>query len=781
VSDGISVAGGGIGQSVPRIEDDALLRGDGQFIDDINVAGQVHAHFLRSPHAHAMIVRIDTEAAVAAPGVVAVLTGADLASDGVGIMKSGYPVKNRDGSPIAPPLWRAMATDCVRYVGDTIAVILAKTTAQAADAAALIEIDYDERPCVTDLTQASGANAPVLWESLGSNIVLDWETGDKAGSDAAFQRAAHVTRLELVNNRIMVNSLEPRGALAQYDPLEDRYTLYTTTQGSNEIRTALANGALGVPLEKIRVVTPPDVGGGFGIKNGLYPEQIVTCWAAKRIGRAVKWYPERTDGFLTDYHARDHKMRGELALDADGKFLALQCHTQSNMGAYLTGGAPIIPTAGGTRMLSNVYDIPTIYAETQCVFTNTVPIAAFRGAGKPEFCYVVERLVDAAAREMNIDPAELRRRNMIAPTAFPYKTATGLTYDSGEFAANMDEALERADHAALAARRADAESRGKLLGFGFAAYTEPDGFKDNRVSMQFDPSGQLSVTLTGHTNGQGHKTVFSQIVAEKLGLSFENIVVHQGDTDRIGPGSGTGGSRTTTVAGGAIHHGALEIIAKGKRIAAQMLEASEEDISFDDGRFVISGTDRALDLTTIAKASFSNANLPADMGLGLEAAYHYDARTYSFPSGCHTCELEIDRDTGQVDITRYQMVSDFGVVINPMLVEGQLHGGVVQGIGQALNEESLYDSETGQLITGSGMDYWTPRARELPNFDWAVNETRCETNPLGVKGCGESGPTAALPAVINAVVDALAPFGVTHIDMPATPEKIWRAIRGEAA
>ncbi|MBT5665741.1 MAG: xanthine dehydrogenase family protein molybdopterin-binding subunit [Rhodospirillaceae bacterium] len=771
----------GIGRSVIRIEDDALLRGAGQFIDDINLPGQTHAHFLRSPHAHAVIARIDASAAEAAPGVVAVLTGADLAADGIGLISSGYPVKNKDGSPIQAPVWRAMATERVRYVGDTVAVVLAETRIQAEDAATLIDIDYEELPCVTDPIQASQNDGAVIWEDFGSNVALDWETGDKAAVDAAFSRAAHVTRLDVVNNRIMVNSLEPRGAVARYDALDDRYTLYTTTQGSNEIRSSLAKSGLQVPLEKIRVITPPDVGGGFGIKNGLYPEQIVTSWAAKRIGRAVKWYPERTDGFLTDYHARDHRMHGELALDADGKFLALRCQTISNMGAYLTGGAPIIPTAGGTRMLTNVYRIDAIHAETQCVFTNTVPIAAFRGAGKPEFCHVVERLVDAAAREMAIDPAELRRRNMVAPTDFPYTTATGLVYDSGEFAGNMDQALNLAGRDSVELRRADAAARGKLLGFGFSTYTEPDGFKDNRVSMQFDPTGQLSVTLTGHTNGQGHKTVFSQIVSEKLGLPFENINVIQGDTDRIGPGSGSGGSRTTTVAGGAIHHGALEIIAKGKRIAAHMLEASAEDISFDAGQFVITGTDRSIDLVSVATASFSDANLPDDLGLGLEAAHHYVARTYSFPCGCHVCEVEIDQNTGMVDITRYQMVSDFGVVINPMLVEGQLHGGVVQGIGQALNEESLYDPVSGQLVTGSGMDYWMPRAREIPNFDWAVNETRCETNPLGVKGCGESGPTAALPAVINAVVDALAPFGVTHIDMPATPERIWRAINGKAA
>jgi carbon-monoxide dehydrogenase large subunit len=448
------------------------------------------------------------------------------------------------------------------------------------------------------------------------------------------------------------------------------------------------------------------------------------------------------------------------------------------MGAYITGNAPVIPTAGGTRMLANVYRIPTIYAETRCVVTNTTPIASFRGAGKPEYCYLVERLVDKAARGMGIDPAELRRRNLIAEDELPWTTPTGLVYDSGDFAESLDQALALADQSGFAARKAAARERGRLLGFGYAVYTEPDGFMDNRVSLQFDPSGMLTMTTTGQTNGQGHVTTFSQIVASRLGLPLDGIRVLQGDTDRIGPGSGTGGSRTTTVTGGAIVESAEIIIAKARRIAAQLLEASTDDLEFASGRFTIAGTDRTVSLTEIAKASFNRDKVPPGDGLGLEASAHYVARAYSYPSGCHVAEVEIDRDTGHVAVTRYAMVSDFGTIVNPMLLEGQMHGGVINGLGQALYEESAYDPDSGQLVTGSFMDYCIPRAREIPSFEWGLNPTFCKTNPLGVKGCGESGPTAGMPAIVNAVVDALAEFGVTEIDMPVTPEKIWRAMRG---
>ena len=767
----------GIGVSVPRIEDEALLTGSSRFIDDIDLAGQAHAHFVRSPYAHARINAIDCVGALAAPGVIAVFTGADMVADGVGEILGNAPVENRNGAPLFVPPRRAIATNVARYAGETVAVVIAETAAQAADASELLSIEYQELPCVTQTNKALDTDAPVIWDGTDSNIALDWETGDRTATDTAFAAAAHVTEIDLINNRIVVGATEPRGCVASFEPLSGRYTVYTPTQGNNPVHMAMAKPGLNVPLSDIHLITP-DVGGGFGIKNGIYPEQLVVPWAAKKLGRPVKWYPSRSDAFLTDYHARDHVMHAGMAFNEEGKILAIRCQTTSSMGAYHTGGAAIIPTKGGTRLLTNVYRIDTLYAETQCVFTNNTPTAAFRGAGKPEFCYMVERLIDKGAREMAMDPAELRRRNLVTANEMPYTTAMGLVYDSGDFEANMNQALSLGGQAKLAERKQRAAANGKLLGFGYAVYTEPDGFMDNRVGMTFDSSGIVTVTLTGQTNGQGHATVFSQIVATQLGLPFDNIHIVQGDSDRIGPGSGTGGSRTTTVAGGAIVQSSEEIIDKGKRIAAHMLEASADDIEFENGNFVIAGTDRNIDLVTVAKASFSSANVPDSDGLGLEANAHYVARAYNYPCGCHVAEVEIDQDTGYVQVTRYAMVSDFGTIINPMLLEGQLHGGVSNGLGQALCEEVVYDPGSGQLLTGSFMDYCLPRAIETPKFDWATTETTCMTNPLGVKGCGESGPTASMPAVINAIVDALARFGVAEIDMPATPEKVWRAMQG---
>jgi len=766
----------GIGVSVKRVEDAALLTGQGRFIDDLNLQNQAHAHFVRSPHAHARIVGIDKDAASDAPGVIAVFCDTDMQADNVGEIRASAPVQSRDGSPVRFPPRRCMTSDVARFAGDAVAVIIAESAIEAIDAADLLEIEYEILPSVTGTSDAAAPDAPMVWPEQGTNVVLDWERGEKASSDLAFDRAAHIAQVNLVNNRIMLAAMEVRGALAEFDSASGRYTIHTPTQGSNPVRAAIAD-SLGIPPSEVRLITP-DVGGGFGIKNDIYPEQIVIPWAAKKLGRPIKWYPDRGDSFLTDYHCRDHITHGELALDADGNFLAIRCRTISNMGAYVTGNAPVIPSAGGTRMLANVYRIPTIFAETQCVVSNTTPIASFRGAGKPEYCYLVERLVDKAAGGMGIDPAELRRRNLISPEELPWTTPTGMIYDSGEFEKSMNQALSLADQSGFAARKDSARKGGKLLGFGYAVYTEPDGFMDNRVSLQFDPSGTLSMTTTGQTNGQGHVTTFSQIVASQLGLPLDQIRVHQGDTDRIGPGSGTGGSRTTTVTGAAIVESAEIIIEKARRIAAQLLETNANDLEFDSGRFVIAGTDRDISLTEVAKASFKSANVPVGDGLGLEGNAHYVARAYSYPSGCHVAEVEIDRDTGHVAVTRYAMVSDFGTIVNPMLLEGQMHGGVINGLGQALYEESVYDPDSGQLVTGSFMDYCIPRAREIPSFDWGLNPTFCKTNPLGVKGCGESGPTAGMPAIVNAVVDALSEFGVTEIDMPVTPEKIWRAIKG---
>jgi carbon-monoxide dehydrogenase large subunit len=769
----------GIGVSVERIEDAALLTGGGRFIDDINLPGQAHAYFVRSPYAHAKITGIDIRAAMAEPGVIAVFTGADLHADNIGAMINTAPVKNRDGTPLFIPDYPAIATDIVRYAGESVAVIIAETAIAAADAAEFLEVDYEPLPSVTQPRAAAKSDSPVIWPEIDTNIELDWEAGERAATDAAFGRAAHIARIDLVNNRIVMAALEPRGVVAQFDPATGRYTVYTPTQGNLPVHQALALDGLRVPMNDVHLITP-DVGGGFGIKNGIYGEQIVIPWAAKRLGRPVKWYPDRSDAFLTDYHARDHVMHGELALDGDGKFLAIRCKTISAMGAYQTGAAAVIPTAGGTRMMTNVYRIAHYHAQTLCVFTNTTPVAAFRGAGKPEYCYMVERLVDNAARQLGLDPAELRRRNLITPDQMPYATPTGLVYDSGDFQASLDQALTLAGQDDFADRRRQAREGGKLLGFGYAVYTEPDGYLDNRVSLQFDPSGMLTLTTTGQTNGQGHATIFSQIAASQLGLPLDQIHVVQGDSDRIGHGSGTGGSRSTTVTGGAIVESAEIIIDKARRIAAQMLEANTQDLEFTDGQFTIAGTDRTISLIEIARASFKAANVPVGEGLGLEGAYHYVARAYNYPSGCHVAEIEIDADTGFVRVIRYAMVSDFGTIINPMLLEGQMHGGIVNGLGQALYEETVYDPDSGQLITGSFMDYCLPRAREVPDFEWGLNETTCTTNPLGVKGCGESGPTVGMPAIVNAIIDALSEFGATEIDMPVRPEKIWRAMHANS-
>lgn len=775
-SGGASETADGIGISVPRREDAALLTGHGRFIDDIDLAAQLHAHFVRSPYGHARIGGIDTAAAAATPGVIAVLTGADLAADGVGLMQAPASPVGKDGTPIHNPPQSAMTTDKARHVGDTVAMVVAETREAAQAAAELVDVQWEELPCVTAAVDALDPQSPKVWDDLPSNIAVDWEMGDKAGVEDAFSRASHVTTRELVNNRIVVAALEPRGAIGAHDPVGDRYTIYTPTGGGTAIQSSLAGQGLGVPEANIRVITP-DVGGGFGIKNQAYPEQILVCWAAKRLGRPVKWFADRDDSFLTDRQARDHVMQASLALDADGRFLAIRCRTISNMGAYLNGSGPVIPTGGGTRMLTNVYRIDTVYAETQCMYTNTTPIAAYRGAGKPEFCYMVERLVDAAARETGIDPAELRRRNLIREEDFPYRTPTGLVYDSGDFQENLDAALSQADRDGFAARATAARAAGKRLGFGFSVYTEPDGFKDNRVGMQFDPSGHLTVTSTGQTNGQGHETTFAQVAASQLGVPGDHITIVQGDTDRVGRGSGTGGSRTATVVGAAIYHASRDIVEQGKAIAGQLLQASAEDIEFDHGQFRVAGTDQAVGIAEVARASYDESVMPEGAGLGLEASYHFVAKAYSYPCGCHVAEVEVDAETGLVDLVRYTLVSDFGTVINPMLLQGQLHGGIAQGIGQIMYEDCLYDSDSGQLLTGSFMDYCIPRATHLPMFDWGQTETFCKTNPLGVKGCGESGPTAALPAVMHAVLDALSDCDTAGLDMPVTPEKIWRVMQ----
>ena len=764
-----------IGARIPRREDAALLTGRGRFIDDVERARQAHAWIVRSPHAHARIASIDTADAAAVPGVVAVLTHDDLAADGVAPLREPNTVTGRDGETTINVDHPLLARDRAMHVGDPVAMVVARTRRIAQDAAERVVVDYEELDVVVDGRAAVQAGAPRLWPSAPGNVALDWEGGDAGDADAAFARAAHVTRLDIANNRLVIAPMETRGVIAEYDPRDGRYTIWTPSQGVRHLLAPLAR-SLGVAESRIRVITG-DVGGAFGIKIPPYPEHVLAAWAARRIARPVKWVAERSESFLSDGQGRDHATEAELALDAEGRFLAVRTSTVSNMGAYSTAAAPTIPTVGGTRCITGVYRIPAWHARSRVVFTNTVPIHAFRGAGKPEYNHVIERLVDAAARETGRDPAELRRLNVVPPEAMPWSPGTGIEFDSGEFAANMDDALAIADRSGFEARREEARTRGMLRGFGFALFQEPDGYLDNRVTLVFQRSGELTVTLTGQTGGQGHETTFAQVASGRLGVPFDAVQVLQGDSDVVGPGSGSGGSRTATVAGMGVTLAAEAIIERGRRIAAELMEASAQDVVFDAGAFTIAGTDRSVSLREVVAASFESASFPGSNEIGLQATSHYRARQYNYPCGCHVCEVEIDPRTGALELARYTAVNDHGVVINPLLLEGQVHGGIAQGLGQALLEHTVYDLDTGQLVSGSFMDYALPRADDIPEIEFKPNCVPARTNPLGVKGVGESGCTAACPAVMNAIVDALAPLGIMHLNMPATPERLWAACR----
>ena len=762
-----------IGASVRRREDPALLTGRGRFIDDVERAHQGHAWIVRSPHAHARVVSIDAKVAAATPGVIAVFTHRDLDADGVSPLSEPCGVTGRDGEkPVNVP-HPLLAPDRVMHVGDPVAMVVAGTRRAARDAAEQVIVDYEELDVVVDGRGAIAPGALQLWPSAPGNVALDWEGGDAGGADRAFARAAHVTRLDIINNRVVIAPMESRGVIAEYDPRDGRYTIWTPSQGVGHLIAPLAE-CLGVAHSRVRAITD-DVGGAFGIKIPPYPEHVLVAWAARRLGRPVRWIAERSESFVSDGQGRDHVTEAELALDAEGRFLAVRTRTVSNMGAYSTAAAPTIPTVGGSRCITGVYRIPSWHARTRVVFTNTVPIHAYRGAGKPEYNHVIERLVDAAARETGRDPAELRRLNVVPPEAMPYATGTGIEFDCGEFAANMDDALALADRRGFEARRDDAQRRGMLRGFGFALFQEPDGYLDNRVTLVFQPSGELTLTLTGQTGGHGHETTFAQVASDRLGVPFEAVQVLQGDSDIVGPGGGTGGSRTATVASMGVTLAADAIVERGRRIAAELMEAGAEDVTFAAGSFTIAGTDRTVTLREVVAASFKPASFPDSNEIGLQAASHYLAKRYNYPCGCHVCEVEIDPQTGALSLVRYTAVNDHGVVINPMLLEGQVHGGIVQGVGQALLEHTCYEPDTGQLLSGSFMDYAIPRARDIPEIGFERNCVPARTNPLGVKGVGESGCTAACPAVMNAIADALAPLGIMHIDMPATPERIWAA------
>ena len=780
----------GIGAAVRRKEDFRFVTGQGSYTDDINRTGQLHAAFVRSQHAHASIRRVDTAAAGAMPGVVRILTGADYAADGLGGLPCGWLVTGKLDKPMAEPPHPPLVADRVRCVGDQVAVVIAETLQQARDAAEAVDVDYDILPAAVGIEAALAPGATRIWDEAPGNLCYDWELGDKAELDAVFADAHHVTRIELVNNRLIPNAMEPRAAIGDFDRSTGEYTLHTTSQNPHVIRLLMGAFVLQIPEHKLRVVAP-DVGGGFGSKIFHYAEEAVVTWAAGKVGRPIKWTAERTESFITDAHGRDHITLAELALDAEGRFLGMKVDTKANMGAYLSTFAPCVPTYLYATLLAGQYTTPKIWCGVRAVFTNTTPVDAYRGAGRPEATFVVERLVETAAHEMGVDPAELRRRNFVAADAFPYQTPVALLYDSGNYAGTLDQALDAADYAGFGARRAESEARGRLRGVGFSAYIEACGIAPSAVvgslgaraglyecgEVRVHPTGSVTVFTGSHSHGQGHETTFAQIVADRLGIDISAVEVVHGDTAKIPFGMGTYGSRSLAVGGSALTKALDKIEAKAKRIAAHLMEASDTDIEFRDGRFEVAGTDKSVGFGDVALTAYVPHNFPAEeLEPGLDETAFYDPANFTFPAGCHICEVEIDPDTGSVEIARFVASDDFGNIVNPMIVEGQVHGGIVQGVGQALLEGCLYD-DGGQLLTGSYMDYTMPRADDVPSFSVSTRSTPCPHNPLGVKGCGEAGAIAAPAAVMNAVHDALRGRGVTRIDMPATPARIWQALQ----
>ena len=756
----------GIAQPVRRVEDSRLLKGAGRYTDDFVVPGTLHGVVLRSPHAAARIIAIDVTAARTLPGVRAVYTAADLNADGVGPLPCAVPMTNRDGSAAPLPPHPVLADGAVRHVGDPVVFVVAETMQAARDAAEAVLVDYDVLPAVTDLATAMDAGQPQVWPEAGHNLAFDWEIGNKAETDALFARAAHITQLTVVNNRIVVSSIEARAALAEYDAASGRWTLTTNTQGGWLIKSLIAEAVFKVSPEKFRIITP-DVGGGFGMKLFLYAEHVLTCYAARKLGAPVKWAAERSEAFLCDTQGRDNVTLGELAIDADGKLLALRTTNIANMGAYLSTFAPYIPTFAGTSVLSSVYNFQGVHAQVLGVFTHTMPVDAYRGAGRPEANYLVERLIDAAARELNIDRVELRRRNMVTPDAMPHSTPVGKTYDSGDFRVVMDAALAKIDWAGFPARRAASIARGKRRGLGLAYYLEATGGDaTERAEIRFADDGFVDVYVGTQSTGQGHETAYVQLTADRLGIDGAKIRVRQGDTDMIPVGGGTGGARSLYSEGQAILATTASVIEKGKLAASEALEAAAADIVFGEGKFTVVGTDRAIDIFSLAATQ---------SGL-LDTAEIANIDHHTFPNGCHMAELEVDPETGHVDIIRYIVCDDVGKVVNPMIVQGQVHGGVTQGIGQALHERTVFEPGSGQLLSGSFMDYSLPRAEDVPDIEVSLIEVPCATNPLGVKGAGEAGAVGSPPAVINALLDALAADGIIHIDMPATPEVVWRAL-----
>jgi len=769
----------GIGQPVSRFEDPRLLRGQGRYQDDVNLPGQAYAVFLRSPHAHARVKKIDTSAADAAPGVFAVYTGEDVAKDGLGTMTIRLQRKRPDGSPMFARPHPVLVRERVRHVGDPVAMIVAESPAQARDAVDLIAVDYDPLPSVTDTAAAARPGAPPVWDECPDNISNLFEAGDRAATEAALARAAHIVRRRYVISRVFAHYMETRGAIGSYDPGEERYTLYADCQYPHRVRNALAAHIFKVPESRVRVIAG-DVGGGFGTKGWQYVEHRLVLWAARKLRRPVKWSSDRSEAVQADEHARDNVTEAELALDGDGRFIGLRLETIAGLGAYVSSERNLLPTFANVHTSVGVYAIPAAYVQVTGVFANKNPIAPYRGAGRPEAIYVIERLIDDAARELGHDPVELRRKNLIPASAMPYKNAFGVTYDCGAFPDVLEAALDEAAIKDFPARRAEAERRGKLRGLGVSFAIERAASPGLEFAeIRFNPGGTAIVFMGTKNQGQGHETTFKQILHERLGLEPSEVQYIDGDTDRVAFGMGSTGSRSTVIGGTALWMAADKIIAKGKKIAAHLLEVSPADLDFADGRFTVSGTDRTVTLKEVARAAFLPGRLPSDLEGGLYETGTFRPASDTFPNGAHICEVEIDRDTGAIEVLDYIVVDDVGTVINPITLKGQIHGGVAQGLGQALMEEVAYDAQSGQLLTGSFMDYAMPRADTLCRMTVHSHPVPTKLNPLGAKGAGEAGTVGALPAVMNAMLDALAPLGVRELDMPATSEKVWRALRNE--
>ena len=765
----------GIGQAVRRVEDARFITGAGRYVDDIVLPGMAHGAVLHSPHAHARIKSIDTSKAKAAPGVLLLLTGAEAAADKLG----AYTAAMMPEDIGAPKGYRThlavLQSEKVRFVGDRLAFVVAETQAQALDAADMIEVEYETLPAVGQIEDAAKDGAPKVWEdNPAGNTAFVLTFGDEKATEAAFARAKHVVKLRTVNNRVTPVSMEPRTSIGDYNAADDHFTLYTSSQNPHGVREEMA-GLLHVNENQLRVVAP-DVGGGFGLKGGSFPDDVLVLWASKKLRRPVKWVATRSESMMTDHTGRDLISDGEIALDEKGKILAIRSQSLFQIGAYFVGPG-MVSGLFSLRFIPEAYDVQTIHIVCRGIFTNTPQAGPYRGAGRPEAAYFTERLIEHAAKQIGMDVAEIRRVNLIAPDKFPYNTPTLYTYDSGEFARLLDRCVEMADWKGYGKRKRESEKNGKLRGRSVCYYIEFGGIFNDRMDIRFDPGGAVTILGGTHSHGQGHATVFAQCVHDWLGVPFEKIRYVQGDTAQVGFGRGTYGARSAVVGGSALKRAADGIIEKAKPLAAALMEADAGDIEFNDGNFKVAGTDKAIPLTEVAKASFAPMGPFTKFGIGLEATGSHSPEPPSHPNGAHAVEVEVDPETGEVTVDRYVMVDDLGQVLNPMIVNGQQHGGVAQGIGQALYEHAVYDAGSAQLVTGSFMDYVMPRADMLPNFEIALEEVPCKTNPIGVKGIGESGTIGAPPVVINALIDALAPLGIDRIDMPATPGRVWQAIQ----